>query len=200
MKTGTGKTGRPIGFDKEAALEAAMLVFWKRGFEGASMAELTEAMGLSASSLYAAYGDKQALFSLAVARYLETRAQYAMEALAKPTLPEVVRALFYNTVEFLAGPGHPPNCMTLGGAMGCSTSGAEARELMTEVRQQNEVAMRQRFLQARKNGEMSMETNLDDYTRYISMMLAGLSIQAANGATGAELKRLAKMALRQMGH
>jgi len=78
VKTGTGKTGRPISFDKDAALEAAMLLFWERGFEGTSMGDLTQAMGLNPSSIYAAYGDKHALFSLAVRRYLETRAQYAL--------------------------------------------------------------------------------------------------------------------------
>ena len=197
---GSGKTGRPIGFNKEVALEAAMLVFWEKGFEGTSMADLTHAMGLSASSIYAAFGDKQALFSLAVARYLATRAQYATEALANFTLPDVVRALFNNTVAFLTAPGHPPTCMTLGGAMGCSMSGAPARDLMTAVRRQNEVAMRERFLQARKKGELPREINLDDFTRYISMMLAGLSIQAANGSTAGELKRLAKMAVRQLGY
>jgi len=62
MNTGNGKTGRPISFNKDAALEAAMLLFWERGFEGASMADLTQAMGLSPSSIYAAFGDKHELF------------------------------------------------------------------------------------------------------------------------------------------
>ena len=78
-----------------------MLLFWERGFEGASMADLTQAMGLNPSSIYAAFGDKHALFSLAVKRYLDSRAQYATEALEEPTLEKVIRALFYNTVAFL---------------------------------------------------------------------------------------------------
>src|SRR5271168_1293989 len=86
MKTGNGKTGRPISFDKDAALEDAMLLFWERGFEGTSMADLSQGMGLNPSSIYAAFGDKQALFSLAVKRYMESRAQYATDALAEPTL------------------------------------------------------------------------------------------------------------------
>src|ERR1700691_2950791 len=98
MKTGNGKTGRPISFDKNAALEAAMLLFWERGFEGTSMADLTHVMGLNPSSIYASFGDKHTLFSLAVKRYLNSRAQYATRALEEPTLEKVVRALFDNTV------------------------------------------------------------------------------------------------------
>jgi AcrR family transcriptional regulator len=199
-KTGNGKTGRPISFDKEAALEAAMLLFWERGFEGTSMADLTRAMGLNPSSIYAAFGDKHALFSLAVRRYLETRAQYAEEALAKPTLDKVIRALFDNTVAFLSAPGHPPICMTLAGSMGCSVDATPARDLMTEIRKLNEVAIRERLLQARKSGELPKDINVDDYTRFISLMLAGLSVQAANGSMKTELRRTAQMALKHLGY
>jgi AcrR family transcriptional regulator len=200
MKTGNGKTGRPISFDKDAALEDAMLLFWERGFEGTCMTSLTQAMGLNPSSIYAAFGDKHALFQLAVKRYMETRAQYATEALEKPTLEKVVRALFDNTVAFLTAPGHPPTCMTLAGAMGGSVDAAQARDLMTEIRRQNEVAMKERFLTARKSGELTKDINVDDYTRYLSSILAGLSVQAANGSTKAELKRTAQMALRHLGY
>jgi AcrR family transcriptional regulator len=199
MKTGKRKTGRPIGFDKDAALEAAMLLFWQRGYEGTSMADLTQAMGLNPSSIYAAFGDKHALFQLAVKRYMEMRAQYAGKALEEPSLEKVVRALFDNTVAFLTTPGHPPTCMTLAGSVGCSLDASPARDIMTEIRKQNEVAMRERFLQARKSGELSKDVNVDDYTRYLSSILAGLSIQAANGSTKAELKRTANMALRFLG-
>jgi len=71
---------------------------------------------------------------------------------------------------------------------------------VTEIRKQNEIAMRERLLQARKSGELSKDVNVDDYTRYLSSILAGLSIQAANGSTKAELKRTAKMALRYLGY
>jgi AcrR family transcriptional regulator len=200
VKTGTGRTGRPISFDKDAALEAAMLLFWERGFEGTSMADLTQAMGLNPSSIYAAFGDKHSLFGQAVKRYLGSRAQYAVKALEEPTLDRVVRALFDNTVAFLTTPGHPPTCMTLAGAMGCSVDAAPARDLMTEVRKQNEVAIKERLLVARKAGELSKAINVDDYTRYLSLLLAGLSIQAANGSSKAELKRTAQMALQHLGY
>lgn len=192
--------GRPIKFDKDAALEAAMLLFWERGYEGTSMADLTQAMGLNPSSIYAAFGDKHALFSLAVKRYTASRAQYATKALEEPTLEKVVRALFDSTVAFLSTPGHPSTCMTLAGAVGCSVNASLARDIMTEIRKQNESAMRKRFIQARKSGELPKDINVDDYTRYLSSILAGLSIQAANGSTNAELKRTAKMALRHLGY
>src|ERR1700730_267042 len=156
-------------------------------------------MGLNPSSIYAAFGDKHALFSLAVNRYMDGRAQYATKALEEPTLEKVIRALFDNTVAFLTTPGHPPSCMTLAGAMGCSVDAAPARDLMTEVRRQNEAAIRERLIEARQSGELSKDINVDDYTRYLSSILAGLSVQAANGSTKAELKRTSQMALRHLG-
>ena len=200
VRTGSGKMGRPIGFDKESALEAAMLLFWERGYEGPAMSDLTNAMNLNASSIYAAFGDKKSLFSLAVRRYLDTRAGYASDALREPTLAGVIRALFDNTVAFLTGPDHPPTCMTLGGAMGCSQGAGAARDLLRELRIQNEAAIKRRLLTARKAGELSKEISLDDYTRYLSMLLAGLSIQAANGSSHTELKRTAQLALRHLGY
>src|SRR5262252_2776005 len=198
MKTGNGKTGRPISFDKNAALEAAMLLFWERGYEGTSMADLTQAMGLNPSSIYAAFGDKHALFQLAVKRYMERRAQYSGKALEEPTLEKVVRALFDNTVAFLTTPGHPARCMTLSGAVGCSADATSARDIMTEIRKQNEAVMRERLIKARRSGELPKDVNVDDYTRYLSTIIAGLSIQAANGSTKAELKRTAQMALQHL--
>jgi hypothetical protein len=90
--------------------------------------------------------------------------------------------------------------MTLSGAVGCSVEAAPARDIMTAIRKQNEVAMRERFIKARKSGELPRGINVEDYTRYLSSIIAGLSIQAANGSTKTELKRTAKMALRHLGY
>jgi AcrR family transcriptional regulator len=199
MKTRNGKTGRPINFDKDAALEAAMLLFWERGFEGTSMADLTQAMGLSPSSIYAAFGDKQELFALAAQRYIDVPAQYMVRALEQPTFKSFLLAAFDNTVEFLGSKVHPSSCFTLTGAISCGLDTAPAKILMKEMRLQNEAAIKRRLLKARKAGEFPREEDVDDYTRYLSSLLSGLAIQAANGSTRAELKRTAEVALKHLG-
>lgn len=164
------------------------------------MADLTQAMGLNPSSIYAAFGDKHALFQLAAKRYMEKQAIDAGKALQQPTLDKFIRALFSSTVKLLTTPGHPPTCMTLTGALGCSLDAAPARDLMTEIRKQNQNALRERLLKARKSGELPKDINVDDYARYLSTIIAGLSIQAANGSTKAELNRTAQMALQHLGY
>jgi hypothetical protein len=82
---------------------------------------------------------------------MQLRAQYAVKALEEPTLEKFIRALFSNTVAFLTTPGHPPTCMTLAGAVGCSLAATPARDLMREIRKQNQAAIRERLLEARKN-------------------------------------------------
>ena len=90
--------------------------------------------------------------------------------------------------------------MTLTGAMACSLEAKSAKELMTEIRKQNEAALKARLQQARKSGELAADLNVDDYSRYLSTFLGGLSIQAANGASKAEMKRIGDMALRHLGY
>jgi AcrR family transcriptional regulator len=200
MKKGTGKTGRPITFDKDAALEAAMLLFWEQGFEGTSMADLTQAMGLNPSSIYAAFGDKQELFALAAKRYVDVPAQYMVKAFEQPTLRAFILAAFDNTVEFLGSKEHPSSCFTLTGAISCGTDTEPAKALMKKMRLQNEAAIKARLLKARKAGEFPREENVDDYTRYLSSLLSGLAVQAANGSTKAELRRTAQLALKHLGY
>jgi AcrR family transcriptional regulator len=194
------KMGRPRGFDEGAALDAAMRLFWERGYEGTSMADLTKAMGLNPPSIYAAFGDKKSLFALAAKRYAEGPAQYQARALSEPTLREVILALFRNTVEFLTDSGHPSGCMTLTGAMACGVEANSAKEFMTEIRKQNEAGLKSRLQQARKSGELAADVNVDDYARYLSTLLGGLAIQAANGVSRKEMKRIADIAVRHMGY
>lgn len=199
MKKTSVKAGRPTGFDTDRALDMAMRLFWERGYEGTSMADLSQKMGIHPSSIYAAFGDKQDLFALAAKRYADVPAQYMARALQQPTLRDFILAAFDNTVEFLGSKEHPSSCFTLTAAISCGTDTEAARTLMREMRLKNEAAIKARLLRARKAGEIPKGQNVDDYTRYLSSLLSGLAVQAANGATRAELKRTAEVALRHLG-
>lgn len=194
------KMGRPRGFDEDAALEAAMRVFWAKSYEGATMADLTAAMGINRSSIYAAFGDKESLFRRVIERYRMGPMTYIRDALALPTLKEVVVALLRSSVEFLATPGNPKGCLSLQAAMACGTDAEAARDAMIEWRKQGEAAIKRRVQQAQRENDLDKSINADDFTKYISMLMSGLGVQAANGATKAELKRYAAIALRFLGY
>lgn len=193
-----GKTGRPRGFDEDAALEAAMRVFWAHGYEGATLSELTRAMGINRSSMYAAFGDKEALFRLVIARYGEGPMQYIRQALAQSTLREVIEGLLYGTVEFLATPDHPRGCFSLQGALACGAEGVFAQQALIAWRKRGEAAFKKRFFQAQKDGELDGDINAGDFARFISALMAGLGIQAANGATKPEMKHVVDISIELM--
>jgi AcrR family transcriptional regulator len=203
MKTETkcsSKMGRPRGFDEDVALEAAMRVFWAKSYEGATMADLTEAMGINRSSMYAAFGDKESLFRLAIERYRNGPMTYVKEALALPTLRETVVALLNGSVDFLGTPGNPRGCLSLQGALASGTVAEPAKDAMIEWRKQGEAVIRKRVQQAQRDGDLDKAINPTDFAHYLSVLMSGIGVQAANGATKAEMKRYAEMALRFMGY
>src|ERR1700688_1056178 len=112
-----GKVGRPLGFAENEALEAAMRVFWEKGFEGATLSDLTEAMGINRSSMYATFGDKEALFRRAIARYADGPAGYIKEAVKQPTARAVVEALVRGALKLLSDPANPRGCLFVQGAL-----------------------------------------------------------------------------------
>ena len=190
------KMGRPRGFAKNEALEAAMRVFWEKGYEGSTLADLTEAMGINRSSMYATFGDKEALFRLALARYAEGPAVYVREALEQPTVQAVVEALLRGALELLTDPSHPRGCLSVQGALACGSQAEPMKQAMIEWRKQGESDIQKRLQRARREGDLAKGVNPGDLARYISTVLTGLGIQAANGATKAEMTRLVDMVLR----
>jgi AcrR family transcriptional regulator len=199
MSTHTAaKMGRPRGFAENAALDAAMRVFWERGYEGSTLADLTKAMGINRSSMYATFGDKQALFRMAIARYEEGPAAYLREALEQPTVRAVVEALLSGALELLTDPSHPRGCLSVQGALACGSHAEPMKQAMIEWRKQGELDIQKRLQRARREGDLAKDVDPGDLARYISTVVTGLGIQAANGATGAEMTRLVDMVLRSM--
>ncbi len=192
--------GRPRGFDEEVALDAAMRVFWTNSYEGATMADLTKAMGINRSSMYAAFGDKEALFRLVMDRYRNGPMTYIREALELPTVRELATTLVKGTVDFLSIAGNPRGCLSIQGALACGSDAQPIQHAMIEWRKQGEMAIRKRLEKAQREGDLKNDVTPADFARYLSTIMTGLGIQAANGATKPDLKRLAAMALGFMGY
>jgi AcrR family transcriptional regulator len=194
-KNSNGRTGRPRGFDENAALEAAMRVFWEKNYDGATMSELTAAMGINRSSMYAAFGDKEQLFRLAVKRYAAGPMSYLLTALQEKSFKDVVRVSLKGTVDFLSAPGNPRGCLAVQGALASSTESEPVQQFMVELRKQGGIALKRRIQQAQKDGEVPADVNPSDYARFFSLIVSGLAVQSVNGATRAEMQRCAEILL-----
>jgi AcrR family transcriptional regulator len=193
------KMGRPRGFDENAALEAAMRVFWEKSYEGATLSDLTSAMGINRSSMYAAFGDKAALFRRAMERYREGPMRYMRDALEKPVLRDALASLLHDTVLFLCQPGHPRGCFSIQAALACGGDAEPIQKAMVEWRRAGEKALRKRFVLARRAGELPNDISPADFARFIATVMAGLAVQAVNGASRDEMKRAADLALKAIG-
>jgi AcrR family transcriptional regulator len=188
--------GRPREFDPDQALDIALQVFWRRGYEGASMADLTEAMGITKPSLYAAFGNKEELFRKALDRYVDGPGGYVQVALAKPTAREVVEHLLVEAADAVTDPDHPPGCLAVQGALTCGEAAESIKQELMTRRANGERNLRQRFERAIAEGDLSKEADAADLARYISAILQGMAVQAAGGASREQLRKIAHMTLR----
>jgi AcrR family transcriptional regulator len=189
--------GRPRGFNEAQALEAAMLLFWLKGYEGATTSDLAHAMGINASSMYAAFGSKGELFKLAVVRYCDKHMTFFPAALALPTMSETVRAILEGTIDLVSKPGYPHGCLTIQSGMATTES---IRAFLNGYRKQGEDALKRRVERAKKGSDLDPRLNSGDFARYLVMLTIGMSVQAANGTSKAELRRQADLALRYFGY
>lgn len=188
--------GRPRTFDTDKALDAALLLFWRYGYEGTSLAALTEAMGINVPSLYAAFGNKETLFKKALNRYLQNPASYLPKALEQPTARRAVEKLFRGAIDMVMNPRHPDGCMLVQGALASGPTAASVRKELSLCRAAAEAAVRRRFEHAIAEGDLPANAHAAKLARYILTVLWGLSVQAAGGATRAQLKAVVHLALR----
>lgn len=189
-------TGRPRGFDADEALERALLVFWEHGYEGASLANLTDAMGISTTSMYATFGNKEELFRKALERYTEGPSAYVARALEEPTALGVVTAILAGTVRTTTRPTGPHGCLGVQGALATSDSGREVRDLLVAWRNNGCSCIQERFQRAVDDGDLPPETNPALLARYVTTLTSGIAVQAASGVGRDELQEMADAALR----
>ncbi|MEU1799579.1 TetR/AcrR family transcriptional regulator [Streptomyces sp. NPDC019937] len=188
--------GRPRGFDADEALERAMRVFWEQGYEGASLTDLTKAMGITRTSMYAAFGNKEDLFRKALERYTEGPASYGARALREPTARQVATAFLNGSVRATTRPGCPAGCLGVQGSLAAGDPGRSARDALIAWREDAISLLRDRFEQAVDEGDLPPGTDPGMLARYLMTVANGIAVQAVGGATRDDLQQVADMALR----
>jgi AcrR family transcriptional regulator len=171
-------------------------VFWRKGYEGATLCDLTAAMGINPPSLYAAFGNKEGLFRQALDRYWGLRTAFWDDALAAPTARAVAETLLRGTAKFLGDPCHPKGCLAVQGALACSEESDCIREELEKRRATSQAEIRERFKRAKREGDLSADADPAGLARFLATIIEGMAVQAASGATRKELERVAETALR----
>lgn len=188
--------GRPRGFDTAVALERAKEVFWRYGYEGASLTELTAAMGINKPSLYAAFGSKEELFKRAVQLYAEQDMAYARNALDQPTAYEVAAALLRDNVVALTREDTPAGCLSIQGGTACSADNAGISAFLAGSRLAGEAALAARFARSVDEGDLPAGTDPAALARFVMIVAEGQAVHAAGGIGRAQLEQSTELALR----
>jgi AcrR family transcriptional regulator len=194
----TGERGRPRSFNPEKALDAALRVFWREGYEGASLSDLTKAMGINRPSLYAAFGGKEALFRKALDRYVSSAACYVQEALEETTARKFAERLLLGAAESMCGTGNPAGCLLVQGALASGREAAPVRRELISRRKAGEAMIRKRMTRAKAEGDLPAGSEPATLARYLATVNQGMAVQAASGATRKDLRRVAETALRAL--
>jgi len=195
-ETAGAQRGRPRAFDPDAALERAMHVFWAKGYEGASLSDLTRAMRINRPSLYAAFGNKEQLFRKALDRYISGPLAYFGEALAAPKARDVIEQIFLGAARMAGDPRFPSGCLMVQGALAVGNSAGSVRKEAAGRRAAGEVALRRRLRRAKREGDLPKKSDPTELACYVITVLQGMAVQGAGGASPAQLRRVAQMALR----
>ncbi len=196
MKSNTAPAprGRPRAFDLDLALERAMHVFWAKGYEGASLSNLTRAMRINRPSLYAAFGNKEQLFRKVLDRYMDGPVAYFGKALAVPKARDVVEEIFLGTARMADDPSIPAGCLMVQGALACGN--ASARKEVAARRAAAEAALRRRLQRAKREGDLPKNSDPAELAHYVMTVVRGMAVQSAGGANSGQLRRVAQIALR----
>jgi AcrR family transcriptional regulator len=187
--------GRPRSFDIDDAIEKAMVVFWSKGYENASIPDLTAAIGINRPSLYAAFESKENLFRLALDRYRKDPASYVNRAIAKSTAFEVFESLLFGVVNLVTDPKGPGGCLFVCGTHAVGAKDTEISRELAARRIEGEADIRKRFYAAKKQGDLPAGSDPRIIAKLAATLIWGISVQASNGAKKPELKKLAALAL-----
>ena len=184
---------RTRSFDRDQALDQAMLLFWQHGYEGTSLEQLTAKLQIGKPSLYAAFGNKRSLFMLAVDRYMAAAALNIDQALAEPNIEDAMRA--YLAIYVCPRPGAPDGCLMVQSALVSSPESADVQQEVAQRRGEAEQLVLKRLQRALKEGELNPDAKPADLARYVVTLGQGLAVQTRSGATQAQRQRVVDLAI-----
>ncbi|WP_375197060.1 TetR/AcrR family transcriptional regulator [Sphingobium sp.] len=187
--------GRPREFDPEEALAAALNVFWRRGYEGASMAELTEAMGITKPSLYACFGNKESLFRKALDLYERDKLCYIKTALEAPTAKGVAERILRGSLAIQTGTTDPHGCLGVISTVACTAQAESIRDEVIARRASSDAALAARFERARAEGDFPESIDPQALVTYLSAIMQGMAVQAGAGTPRDKLEQLVETTL-----
>jgi AcrR family transcriptional regulator len=189
--------GRPRTFDPDTALRRALDVFWERGYEGTSLGDLAKAMGIASASIYACFGSKEDLFRKVMALYGTTSGEPPRRALREqPTARGAIHAMLRATADQITGPDTPHYCMLILAAPTGAVENHVVREFLADRRRDMHVTIQDRLAHGITDGDLTAPpASLDAIARYYTTVVQGLSIQARDGATRADLEAIITCAM-----
>ncbi|WP_256806823.1 MULTISPECIES: TetR/AcrR family transcriptional regulator [unclassified Bradyrhizobium] len=187
--------GRPREFDAETALDQAMEVFWRHGYEGATIAQLTEAMGINPPSLYACFGNKEGLLKAALDRYTKLRNVWMNEVVAAPTARDVAERMLMGIAEKQTDPANPPGCLLVQGGIACGSGSENVPFELAARRAENEDQLRDRFIRAKAEGDLKPTSDPAALARYVSAVSVGMGVMASSGSDREALRQVASVAV-----
>jgi AcrR family transcriptional regulator len=188
--------GRPREFDEKKALDQAVELFWRQGYEGTSIADLRKAIGITAPSLYAAFGSKEALYRRVLEHYLAGLGRTLADALREePDTYIAVKRFLLESAQKFAGPKHPPGCLISCAIPTCAPENRPVAEIVAAKRMTSVHKLRRRFQEAVKKGELPRRTDTEQLARFYGAVIQGMSMQALDGAGVKALRGIAETAL-----
>lgn len=191
----TRERGRPRAFDPDAALDAAARVFWVHGYDGASLTDLTAAMGINRPSLYGAFGSKEELFQRVIDRYAQTDMTYAERALDQPTGPAVARALLLDNIDAVTRSDRPAGCLTIQGGLASADGNETVPAFLGQSRLAGERRLAERLARAVAEGDFVEGTDAAALARYLMVVTEGHAVHATAGVSRRQLRASAALAL-----
>lgn len=182
------RRGRPRQFDRELVLRQAMHVFWERGFEGTSLNDLISTLGLTATSIYAAFGSKESLFKEAVELYVAEDGNATWRALMRPGhCRDALRAMLCDTVKVMCNADTPRGCLVVMGDRGIGKGGDTIKHYLQQWRVKARDQLRARILRAVHEGELARDVDASGLAAMVMVFLNGISVESADGVPEQEL-------------